>query len=371
MLEEMVGREMLVAGDTLLLKTDTGLLQHFEAEQIRDVKGKTDGIKKDQYGKPLSFSVCPWEEFGSLSTKPTTVYAKNAFFITKPERPSSVRGVPPCQSSFPMLHRVNDVCDSEAIAYQLISRIAISINREDGGVLALQESKPESTDFRKRIYELGYALVFNAEPGEKIQGVERNIPGKNFTESIVMFLRLLGLPLGMPLELVLLDWTKSNYSQSRAVLLQAYKTFVLWQQLIEDFFHDPVLDWKIREWCKAGLLPRKLAQTAIKRQWLVPTYPWLDLVKEAEAYGLKVERCFSTHAEVCKSLDSDLEDVLRARRSEVERAIKIKQEIKKETGENVPYEIFCGLKVQPTAAGKQTKGGKDEGNEEEEEVNDG
>ena len=347
-LERMVGQELLVCGDASVLKIKGGLLQQIEAEQLVDKKHK-DGIQKTDEGKPKKFYVSGYTKAGRLNKgQARAIDPADYIFVTAPERPSSTRGVPPCQASFAMLHRINDVCDSEAVAWQMLARLAIAINRKDGAELAYDESRtdPDKTtgtdgDLSTRLTELDYALIFHGDVGEEVKGIERNLPGKNFGESLIMFLRLLGLPLGLPLEVILLDWTKSNYSQSRAVLEQAYQSFLGWQLLLEDLWLDEVYAWKVAEWVKAG----KLAQRADGQEhlWIRPTFPWIDQLKEAQAQSAKLDRGMTTHAAVCRSLNVDRGDVVRQREIEIREAIAIAQKISTDTGEPVPWQIFAGL----------------------------
>lgn len=345
----MVLRELIVAGDTAVLKTDKGLIQHFESEQIDGKKPYVNGILKDELGKPLKYKLCPWKNYTVDTARGKEVGAENVMFITSPERPSQTRGVPACQAAFPMLHRINDVCDSEAIAWQLLSRLAITITREQGPVQAYTESKEDPNkssddlegDLATRLIELDYAIIHHANPGESVKGIERNIPGMNFSESLRMFLRLLGLPLGLPLELILLDWTNSNYSQSRAVLEQAYENFIGWQQEIEDFYYRPLFEWKIEQWKDEGLIAKSVNFNV---EWIKKTFPWIDQLKEAEAYATQVERAFTTHTKVCKSLNSDQSEVVAQRAVEIQKAITISQEIEKKTGVKVAWEYFAGVK---------------------------
>jgi len=356
---QMIMRELIVAGDSACVKTDKGLIRIFESEQLANPRSYSntfsDGIQKDIYGRPMNFNLCPWKKFGIDNNSGKSVPAASIIFITNPERPSQVRGVPACQSVFPMLHRINDVCDSEAIAWQLLSRIALSVTRQQGDQQAYTESKEDpniSADdlegkLAQRLTELQYALIYNGAPGDEVKGIERNIPGMNFSESLRTFLRLLGLALGLPLELVLLDWTKSNYSQSRAVLEQAYRTFKRWQHKLRDFHYQPLFDWKMATWRKSLTIG---ANRKITVNWIAPEYPWIDQLKEAQAHAAKVERGFATHSQVCKSLGTDRDEVVIQREKEVRNAIEISQKIKKDTDVDVPYQIFCGLKVESAPA---------------------
>jgi capsid protein len=362
-LDRMICREMLVAGDTALIKTNKGLLQHIEAEQIAGKGLKSDGIRKGTYGNILEFSVCKYDKNGFVDkSNPISYKPEFIMFLTDPERPSSTRGVPPCQASFPMLHRINDVCDSEAIAWQLLARIAVAVISEAGDEVILQKTKEDPDrangegQLTTRLTELDYALMFFGKPGEEIKGIEHNIPGMNFSESLRMFLRLLGLPLGLPLELILLDWTQSNYSQSRAVLEQAYTTFLDKQETLEDFYYVPTYEWKVTEWIDDGLLTNR--KDAFEHEWIKPTFPWIDQLKEVEAYGEKVDRTFSTHAQVCKSLNRDRTEIVDAAEREVRDAIERAKKIKTDTGTDVPWEIFCGRSVKVKEA--KTKDVKEE-----------
>jgi len=351
----MICRELLTAGDIATLKTDKGLIQLFESEQIDSTESKKfpNGIRKDDYGRPMEFSLCPWKTYGIDKKKAKAVKAEDVLFLTNPERPSNLRGVPACQSSFAMLHRINDVCDSEAIAWQLLSRMAVSITREQGPEQAFVESKedPDKTteslegDAATRMTEYDYAIVFHGRVGEDVKGIERNIPGMNFPESLRMFLRLLGLPVGCPLELILLDWTKSNYSQSRAILEQVYENFLFWQYKLRDFFYGPLFEWKLSHWQSQDGIGKNNKLTA---GWIVPTFPWIDQLKEVQAYAEKVLRGFTTHSQTCKSLKLDPDEVLEQREAEVRGAIERVQRIEKEMGVLVPWQHFAGLKP-PTA----------------------
>ncbi|MBA7609796.1 hypothetical protein ES703_16990 [subsurface metagenome] len=269
-----------------------------------------------------------------------------------------------------MLHRISDVCDSEAIAWQLLARLAVSITRKEGPEQAQVESREDPNkktdelegDLATRLTELDYALLFHGNPGEEVKGIERNIPGRSFSESLRMFLRLLGLPLGLPLEIILLDWTKSNYSQSRAVLQQAYQMFLFWQAKLADFFYSPLFEWKLAQW-QEQTNPKLIGQrNKVKYDWIKQTFPWIDQFKEAQAYATQVEHAFITHGQVCKSLNTDRAEVVERREQEVREAIEKAKKIQDDTGVEVPWQIFAGLKV-PT--GEKAESAKSEEQEKE------
>lgn len=351
-LEQMICSELMTCGDVGAVKTDQGLIQLIESEQIMGRGGALDGIRKDKWGRPTRFSVAPYAKSGALDPANAVEFSPEEFlFLTNPLRPSATRSVPPCQASFPMLHRINDVCDSVAVAWQLQSRIAMSVTRQNGPLLGVTESRTDEnlegsdTEGRAatRVREFDYGIFFEGEPGDEIKGVDRTVPGKDFSADLTMMMRLMGLPLGLPIEIILLDWTKSNYSQSRAVLEQSYVTFRKWQKRLKSFFHSPVYRWFVDLMVEAKRLARR--KDSYAHEWIMPSFPWIDQLKEAQAYGAKVDRSFCTHAQVLKSLDQDRDDVVAARDREIRDAIKRAQAIEAETGVKVPWEPFAGLMV--------------------------
>jgi capsid protein len=363
---QTVMRELAACGDTGVYLTNKSTIQLIEAEQIDGRNEYSDGVKLDDLGRPVAYKICPWRASGTAVNLSAgePIKPEELLFISSPKRPSDIRGVPLSQGTFTYMDRVADIAESEAIAWQLLSRMGLIINEDEADKKGYLRSKADpakaTTDteghLATRITQTDYALIYHAPIGSKITGVERNIPGASFTESLQTYLRLIGLPLGIPLELMLLDWTKSNYSQSRAVLEQVYENFLKWQHKIRDFFYGPLFKWKLAAWQKQKLVVKNDKLVA---EWILPTFPWLDQMKEAKAQGEKVERGFTTHAAVVKSLNQDPDEVLAGRKSEIEDAIKTSHEIEKKTGTKVPWQLFAGLtapKSAPAASGPSADG---------------
>jgi capsid protein len=352
--ERLVARELLLMGDVGVVKTNRGKIQVIEAEQIAGPSLQDDGIKRDKAGAPEAFYVAPYGLGGQVQAAAAQpIAAQDFLFMVDPERPTSSRGIPPAQAAFGNLYRINDVCDSEAVAWNLLSRMAISVNREAGPDLAYGESAEDDTktaasgDVAGRVTMFEQAMIFHGKPGETVQGIDRNIPGKDFTASLTTFLRLLGMPLGLPLEFIMLDWTKSNYSQCRAILEQARETFEGWQGLLVAFFHGPLYEWVIASAIAEGLLVPN--DEWDNYEFITPSFPWIDQLKEAQGYGLMLDRGLTTHARVCKSRKEDRDEVVAQLRKETEEAINIAKDIEASTGVKVPWEPFCGRMPSPAA----------------------
>jgi lambda family phage portal protein len=366
--ERLTLRHLLVDGDIGAGKLPDGQIQVIEAERIASSRANADaylGVETDPVGRPTKYYVCDYTDYGQVDTsEPQQWDADDFVFVSCRNRISQTRGVPAQVCNFAMFHRINDVCDSEAISWQILSRIALAITKEDGSSFGANfgqaDTSAEDKDAAQRVVDIGDALIAIGKPGEKITGVDRNVPGANFPNSITMFLRLLGMPLGLPLELVLLDWSKTNYSSARAALLQAYQMFRGWQSLLMRRWHTPIYLWKVNQWVSEG----KISPTdrLFEHTWITPPFAWVDPYKEAAAEGLQVDRGYRTFGESLMSRNKDRAAFIEERKREIREAIQTAKALEEETGEKVPWQMFAGLDVNKTQEPANTApaGGADE-----------
>lgn len=358
-LERMALRAMMVEGDHGGIKTKTGRLQCIEAEQItgsRTTPNIVQGVEMTPLGQPLAYWVAPYgQRMGASYLNASAAKRKKAedfVHLINPLRTSQTRGVPAMVSNFSMFHRISDVCDSEAIAWQIAARFAMISNREELGASDGTEGTDEDTNpgsgtgISSRRQDMQQGIFFNADPGETLQPIERKIPGQSFPQSLTMFIRLLGLPVGLPLELILLDWSKTNYSSARAALEQAFRAFKCWQRVLKARWHSPIYTWQISRWTQRGgpLARWRGRDDLLKHEWIAPSFPWIDQLKEAQAWGERMDRGLTTYAEALKAAQNqDREDVIDVRANEVRDAIGIAKKLTAETGVEVPWQIFAGL----------------------------
>jgi capsid protein len=340
--------ELMVTGEAWALLTNRGTVQLMEAEQVAGDTPADNGVVKDASGFVTDYLVRSWDRMGTQQS-PVKVRADFIACAQHLDRPSCERGVPVGQSVFAMLHRVNDVLDSEALSWQMISRIALAwLTQQEvdpnTGEAIISDPAANPLD---QIFEGDTALIVRGLPGDEIRAIDRNIPGKDFPQSIRMFLRLIGVPFGMPLEFILLDWTGGNYTQGRAVMEQTYAGFEATQALIKRIV-SKIYVWKLGEWVKMGLLPR--AEYWAAHEIFTPSWPWLDQLKEIQAATESVEGGLCTHTEVLARLNKDREEFLVLQEKETIEAIAIAKRIETDTGVKVDWKIFAGRAAGKTEA---------------------
>lgn len=341
-LPRAVAREFFYTGEALVKLVPGLRLQLLESEQIGTAGALNDsGIIYSIEGKPQSFRVYPWSSYGLTSF--SMVPASDMLYVVDYERPSSQRGMPVLQSVFPMLHRISDVCDSEALAWQMLSRVFLK-HKSDNPINPFETTTTNGGGLD--VTELPYALVANIGENDDLETMARDIPGQDFPQTLTTFCRLLGLPLGIPLELILMDWTKSNYSQTKAALMLCWERFRAIQSVFLNDFYEPLFNRLANYWVAQGLIPN--TPEARKHRFIPPQFPWIDAMQEVQAYEKKMSLGLITHGETLKALESERSHVLDARELEIKDAIKRAEAIKKDTGVSVPWEYFAGLTVGKT-----------------------
>lgn len=362
--EKLVCREVMVAGDIGRLFMEEGReraqFQLVESERITDGRGGT-GVTVDRIGRPQNFQVAEYSALGLVNGGQAENYGPEVFaLIANPERISQTRGTPALVSAFPFINRIEDTCESEALAMQVLSRLAFSVCDDEATRSAYNTSRADPNaqdttdqlDWAQRIHDVGSAIVFHGPRGSKVEGIARNIPSDMFVPAVRMFLRIMGLPLGLPLELVLLDWSQTSYSSAQAALEQAYTVFVGWQCILQDLFYEPVLNWQLDQWmADRRLPPYPGGGAAVKRSWTPPPFMWFDQLKTAQSWGVKMDRGLVTHGEACKSAGRDRGELNDDRQAEFDDAMRRAAQLEeKYPGVKVDWRLFCGLLPQTANA---------------------
>lgn len=141
-----------------------------------------------------------------------------------------------------------------------------------------------------------------------------------FVENV---LRHIGTGLNIPLELLMKDFSKTNYSSARAALIEAWRFFNGRRSWIINYWAKPVFELWLEESVNRGLIEapnfyeKKAAWCRCK--WIGPGRGWVDPVKEAQASQIRMESGLSTLEDECASQGLDWEEVLMQRVRELKR----------------------------------------------------
>lgn len=190
-----------------------------------------NGVAKDKDGRKAHLWI--------TDESPTTPYvsekegrlynAKNFIQFYNPKRLSLSRGIPILA---PVIREVNDIDDLLAFERTAAKKVAsmnlIVKTSNPGSVasLALGQTQHAPDNAKKPLpqYLDPHRLNYFSKDVE-IEDIKSNHPNTTFEPFIELLNRYVGLPVGLPLELVLLNFSKVNFASSRQLLNQAQLHF--------------------------------------------------------------------------------------------------------------------------------------------------
>ena len=170
--------------------------------------------------------------------------------------------------------------------------------------LGIQEENEALDDWKKNLSTIGmndmYGMIADLPLRTKPVSVSPARPNTAFEAFVMALVRQIGSALGIPAEVLFLNF-ESSYSASRGALLEAWKLFNYWRKWWSNNFCQPIYE----EWlCEAVLKGRVKAPGFFDDPMIRYAYSWaewngpsqgqLDPVKEVNAAILRVENGFST-----------------------------------------------------------------------------
>lgn len=243
------------------------------------------------------------------------------------KRPGQVRGVP---FFAPVLNYFKDLADyleAEVVAARVAACLAVFVTRTDpyNSLTATAPGLETGTGARLQGIEPGMISYLNV--GESVEVVEPKRGGETFTGFMEQMLRIIGASLGLPYELLLKDFSKTNYSSARAALLEGRRLFTNWRSWLARHFCQPLWELVLEEAYLRNLLPvadfYENRAEYCRATWIGGSWGWVDPVKEVQAAKLAIDCGLSTLAEETAGQGRDWEEVLEQRKRENERAAEL------------------------------------------------
>ena len=244
----------------------------------------------------------------------------NIFHLYRQKRPGQTRGEPFFAPVLGMFKDLSDYMEAEIISARVGACFSAFVTKTDP-YAAVQAATDSSNGTGQRLTSLEPGIVDYLAPGEKVEFANPARPGGNFDPFVTTVLRSIGAALGLPLELVTKDFSKTNYSSARAAMLEARRFFRNAQQWLGNTLCQPVWEMVIYEaWLREDIpavnIFTDLEQDYLNARWIAPGWGWVDPVKEVDASLAALDANLSTLAEECASQGRDWEDVLEQRKRE-------------------------------------------------------
>jgi len=164
------------------------------------------------------------------------------------------------------------------------------------------------------------AGIIPLHPGDKLSPFTPNRPSTAYASFVEAVLRTIGTGINMPYELIMRDFSKTNYSSARAALLEAWRYFMSQREWLSTYWCDPVYELWLEEAVSKGEVdaPGFYDNRAAycRCQWIGPGRGWIDPLREAQAAKVRLESGISTLERESAEQGADWEEVLEQRARE-------------------------------------------------------
>lgn len=375
-IEELSERQRFVNGESIIIplriqdkNRPYGLaLQIVESDRLdtpsdsRSNKNIRLGVEIGKYGEPKGYWIRKTHpgdylysgRSGSNSADNyirypalTDMGLPNFFHLYHLKRPGQTRGEPFFAPVINLFKDRFEYMEAELVAARVAACFAVFIKKQNAMDVAIGRSTADSDG--KRIEELSPALIEYLNPGEDVATFNPNRPGGTFGLFMERILRDVSSGLNLPYEVVAKDFSRSNYSNTRAALLEARRFFMMQQRFVSDKLGQPVFAMLLEEAYLRDELEildfYENRPAYVRANWITPGWQWVDPENEVNASVAAVDNNLSNLTEEAAAHGRDWEETLEQRARE-------KKKIK-------DLEAKYGIKLTPEAGSKdKVKNGK-------------
>lgn len=280
-----------------------------------------DGVEVDQSGAVVAYHICSTYPYEITTEKQvwTRVEAygdktglPNILHVMSAERPGQYRGVTYLAPVIEQLLQLRRYTESELMAALVQSFFTAWIQTTTNPAeLPINEvgSEQREVSRHENEYEMGPATVFHLAENETVEFGKPTAPTTSFGNFVDALCKQIGAGLGLPAE-VLLKQFNSNYSASRAAIIEAWNEFKMYRRWFVDDFCAPTYEVWLAEAVARGRIhaPGFWSDPVIRAawcgaRWIGPAQSTLDPKKEVEAYILQINEGLKTHEQVTTEMD--------------------------------------------------------------------
>jgi len=316
-------------GDDLLTKRKDGSVLAFEADQIETPSGVSKdnkrivlGVEMNEVNRHTAYWVRQRTTKGdygmAAAGNSMRIPVQYAWMPAYRKRFGQTRGIPFFAAALSFYDRTNNYLDYESLAAELNSMMGLKITKQPTEAApAGSIDNPDTADTYDKLQKMVAGMIFELKPGEDVDMIAANRPGEQFEPYIVTCCRIIGVAVGFPLELMMLDFSKTNYSSARASLGEARRMFRGWQKFSEKQICMPWYRWQMSRAIAAGTLPARPELFKARCQW--PAWEYIDPKKEAEGNKLDISNFTKTPSECIRERVGEPDEVFEEIRTDKEK----------------------------------------------------
>ena len=310
----------LVDGGMGINNEKLSYVQTIEAERIHktEISDIADtGIDFDKRGKPKKYYVGARDKTKSGNTKnPKGIAARDfILYANYPhERAERARGVSMLLQNLNLFADVEEIIDAMRLKVKNEAFMGIKFKMDagpDGQIFPGTTSKTNEDGVKRKTVKLVPNLNLNMAENEDAEVLESKSPNAEFMPFARMLIRYAGSRFGLPLEMILFDFSETNYSGGRALLELSKRRFRVEQKELQ-IVASRVFTWWLSREIKHNKLevPSDINGTHWAHRWGVPGWPYLDPMKSANANALNLANGTTSRSRILEDTgENDFDDL--------------------------------------------------------------
>jgi lambda family phage portal protein len=316
-MERLALQHVIVDGDIVTLPLQEGSLQWVEAHRLRTPRNTRRNVVYGVQVDAMKRRVAYWITKEDLATtemvnrvSDVQIYAardedgqRQVIHLYNPDRFSQCRGITVLAPVSETIGIHDDIQFATLVKCQMAALIAILRERDvNWEPLGDAQKGPQTTEttagYTRQIEGVSAGLEIAGDPGEKLSAFAGNVPSPEFITHANLILTFIAINLDIPVHVLLLDPSNTNFSGWRGAIDQARLRFKQLQQWLVGAFHCPVYRWKVRQWMALDPVIQKLtAKSGINpfgHRWNPPQFPYIEPLTDASADLLQTRNALNS-----------------------------------------------------------------------------
>ena len=245
---------------------------------------------------------------------------RQVFHVYDPKRVQVTRGVTQLAPVFSLSGMLEDINFAKLVQQQVVSCFAVFRKMATGGnrlpsADGYGDAKTETTPAGTRQLEgVAPGMEVIGQPGEELQGFSPNVPNSEYFQQVKLILQIIGVNFGLPLCLVLMDGSETNFSGWRGAVDEARKGFVADQMNLVRRLNKGAYRWRLwwelqqskNEFKKAY---SKLGDVIFRHNWNLPTWSYIEPVADAQGDAEQLKNALTSPRRLHAARGKDWEEI--------------------------------------------------------------
>lgn len=316
-------------------------LQLIEADRLSNPFMKMDsdrlrgGVEIDEFGRPVAYHIRdthPGDAYviaGMMSGKWVRIPAETdwgrprVLHVHDKERTGQTRGKPLLSAVIGEFKMSDHYVRTELQAAVVNAMIAAFLETplQPESVAEMLGASPTDPRYQEYLTVRGEmtapmkaGAIIPVAPGSSIRPFIPARPADAFGPFTEVIARRIGAATGLPLELLMKDFSRTNYSSARAALLEAWRFFNGRRKWLHSRWLKPVYAMWLEEAVDNGSVEApdflEMQYAYCRAKWIWPGRGWVDPVNEAQASQIRMQAQISTLEMECAEQGLDYREVL-------------------------------------------------------------